>query len=236
MEGARLSRAFSQEDLSAPELLPQATSVLEFRELSKVAGDDCAWCSEVRLRSCTSVHESVEVYTDCRAIKMNFSLPVIACEPLYVLLGPRVVETFKLDSGLHFRVVHEKRRTIEAESPLFRALLGQVLSPAGSMCGRFKTGRAQLASDGVRATEPSLKYGAHPFVPSFFRQYWLETNPRFVFLAAEAKELYPELFTSWRQDPMNFEVNGVYPVRELWDHAQNAWEDILTQATVSWTV
>ncbi|GAQ82723.1 Phosphoglycerate mutase [Klebsormidium nitens] len=48
---------------------------------------------------------------------------------------------------------------------------------------------------------------------------------------SEAKELYPELFTSWRQDPMHFEVNGVYPVRELWDHAQNAWEDILTQAT-----
>lgn len=51
--------------------------------------------------------------------------------------------------------------------------------------------------------------------------------------SAEAAELYPELFTSWRQDPMHFEVGGVFPVRDLWNHAQNAWEDILTQATVS---
>jgi serine/threonine-protein phosphatase PGAM5 len=48
---------------------------------------------------------------------------------------------------------------------------------------------------------------------------------------SEAAELYPELFTSWRQDPMHFEVGGVFPVRDLWNHAQNAWEDILTQAT-----
>ncbi|CAK9200599.1 unnamed protein product [Sphagnum troendelagicum] len=43
----------------------------------------------------------------------------------------------------------------------------------------------------------------------------------------DAKEQYPELYRAWREDPKNFNVNGVYPVVDLWDKARNAWEDIL---------
>jgi serine/threonine-protein phosphatase PGAM5 len=45
--------------------------------------------------------------------------------------------------------------------------------------------------------------------------------------AVDAKEQYPELYRAWREDPKNFNVNGVYPVVDLWDKARNAWEDIL---------
>lgn len=79
-----------------------------------------------------------------------------------------------------------------------------------------------LSRDALLYTNPN-------FIPSTLN----ENLCSFSCNTAEAKELYPELFTSWRQDPMHFEVNGVFPVRELWNHAQNAWEDILTQATVS---
>ncbi|XP_025814942.1 probable 2-carboxy-D-arabinitol-1-phosphatase [Panicum hallii] len=44
---------------------------------------------------------------------------------------------------------------------------------------------------------------------------------------ADAKEQYPELYTKWREDPAHFHVNGIYPIRELWGTARQAWEQIL---------
>ncbi|WVZ72963.1 hypothetical protein U9M48_021341 [Paspalum notatum var. saurae] len=44
---------------------------------------------------------------------------------------------------------------------------------------------------------------------------------------ADAKKQYPELYTKWREDPSNFHVNGIYPIRELWGTARQAWEQIL---------
>ncbi|CAO2205014.1 unnamed protein product [Urochloa humidicola] len=44
---------------------------------------------------------------------------------------------------------------------------------------------------------------------------------------ADAKKQYPELYTKWREDPANFHVNGIYPIRELWGTAREAWEQIL---------
>ncbi|KAL6627102.1 hypothetical protein ACP70R_030828 [Stipagrostis hirtigluma subsp. patula] len=44
---------------------------------------------------------------------------------------------------------------------------------------------------------------------------------------ADAKKQYPELYTKWREDPSNFHVNGIYPLRELWVTARRAWEEIL---------
>ncbi|EPS59676.1 hypothetical protein M569_15125, partial [Genlisea aurea] len=42
-----------------------------------------------------------------------------------------------------------------------------------------------------------------------------------------AKNMYPEEYTRWREDPSNFCVNGVYPIRELWRTAREAWLEIL---------
>ncbi|KAF3328812.1 putative phosphatase C1620.13-like protein [Carex littledalei] len=44
---------------------------------------------------------------------------------------------------------------------------------------------------------------------------------------ADAKKQYPELYTTWREDPSNFHVNGIYPIRELWGTAREAWKEIL---------
>ncbi|CAL4978818.1 unnamed protein product [Urochloa decumbens] len=44
---------------------------------------------------------------------------------------------------------------------------------------------------------------------------------------ADAKKQYPELYTKWREDPANFHVHGIYPIRELWGTARQAWEQIL---------
>lgn len=43
----------------------------------------------------------------------------------------------------------------------------------------------------------------------------------------DAREKYPKEFTQWREDPCNFCVNGVYPVRKLWETAREAWSEIL---------
>uniref|UniRef100_A0A2P2KJ24 2-carboxy-D-arabinitol-1-phosphatase n=1 Tax=Rhizophora mucronata TaxID=61149 RepID=A0A2P2KJ24_RHIMU len=43
----------------------------------------------------------------------------------------------------------------------------------------------------------------------------------------DARERYPKEFTMWREDPANFNVNGIYPVRKLWGTAREAWRDIL---------
>ncbi|KAG0454602.1 hypothetical protein HPP92_023894 [Vanilla planifolia] len=44
---------------------------------------------------------------------------------------------------------------------------------------------------------------------------------------ADAREKYPELYMSWREDPSNFNVDGIYPIRKLWDSAREAWREIL---------
>ncbi|KAG8052487.1 hypothetical protein GUJ93_ZPchr0001g30989 [Zizania palustris] len=44
---------------------------------------------------------------------------------------------------------------------------------------------------------------------------------------ADAKREYPELYTRWREDPANFHVNGIYPIRKLWGTSREAWKEIL---------
>lgn len=48
-----------------------------------------------------------------------------------------------------------------------------------------------------------------------------------IFDTADAKKQYPELYTSWREDPANFHVAGIYPIRKLWGTAREAWKEIL---------
>lgn len=45
--------------------------------------------------------------------------------------------------------------------------------------------------------------------------------------AEDAKQRYPKEYATWREDPANFYVNGIYPVRELWGTAREAWKEIL---------
>lgn len=45
--------------------------------------------------------------------------------------------------------------------------------------------------------------------------------------AVDARQKYPNEYTTWREDPANFNVNGVYPVRNLWGTAREAWKEIL---------
>lgn len=48
------------------------------------------------------------------------------------------------------------------------------------------------------------------------------------FEAEDARKKYPELYTAWREDPVNFQVDGIYPVREIWKTAREAWCEILS--------
>nr|XP_043623721.1 probable 2-carboxy-D-arabinitol-1-phosphatase [Erigeron canadensis] len=43
----------------------------------------------------------------------------------------------------------------------------------------------------------------------------------------DARLRYPKEYTTWREDPSNFNVNGIYPVRQIWDTASIAWKEIL---------
>ncbi|CAK9181807.1 unnamed protein product [Ilex paraguariensis] len=43
----------------------------------------------------------------------------------------------------------------------------------------------------------------------------------------DARQRYPQEYTTWREDPSNFSVNGVYPVLKLWETASEAWKEIL---------
>ncbi|KAG2687600.1 hypothetical protein I3760_09G059200 [Carya illinoinensis] len=54
--------------------------------------------------------------------------------------------------------------------------------------------------------------------------------------AVDAKERYPKEYTTWREDPANFCVNGVYPVRKLWGTAREAWREILLSPGESFLV
>nr|CBX25320.1 hypothetical_protein [Oryza brachyantha] len=46
-------------------------------------------------------------------------------------------------------------------------------------------------------------------------------------LKHEGKERYGVLYRQWQKNAANFSIDGHYPVRELWDRAQNCWERIL---------
>ncbi|KGN64677.1 probable 2-carboxy-D-arabinitol-1-phosphatase [Cucumis sativus] len=43
----------------------------------------------------------------------------------------------------------------------------------------------------------------------------------------DAKKIYPKEYTTWREDPAEFCVNGVYPLRKIWSTAREAWKEIL---------
>lgn len=43
----------------------------------------------------------------------------------------------------------------------------------------------------------------------------------------DARREYPKEYSTWREDPSNFCVNGVYPVQKLWETAHEAWREIL---------
>ncbi|PWA54113.1 histidine phosphatase superfamily [Artemisia annua] len=43
----------------------------------------------------------------------------------------------------------------------------------------------------------------------------------------DAKRIYPKDYTCWREDPSKFNVNGVYPLRQVWEAANTAWKEIL---------
>ncbi|KAK8607949.1 hypothetical protein V6N13_023393 [Hibiscus sabdariffa] len=45
--------------------------------------------------------------------------------------------------------------------------------------------------------------------------------------AVDAKVIYPKEHTTWREDPANFYVNVVYPLRKLWATARESWREIL---------
>lgn len=44
----------------------------------------------------------------------------------------------------------------------------------------------------------------------------------------DAKRIYPKDYICWREDPSKFNVNGVYPLRQVWDTANTAWKEILS--------
>ena len=46
--------------------------------------------------------------------------------------------------------------------------------------------------------------------------------------AEDARKKYPELYTAWREDPVKFQVDGIYPVLEMWKTAREAWREILS--------
>lgn len=43
----------------------------------------------------------------------------------------------------------------------------------------------------------------------------------------DARRIYPKEYNTWREDPSNFSVYGVYPIRMLWETANEAWKEIL---------
>ncbi|XP_062096194.1 probable 2-carboxy-D-arabinitol-1-phosphatase isoform X2 [Humulus lupulus] len=43
----------------------------------------------------------------------------------------------------------------------------------------------------------------------------------------DAKKIYPKEYKTWREDPASFHVNGIYPLREVWRTARDAWKEIL---------
>jgi len=46
-------------------------------------------------------------------------------------------------------------------------------------------------------------------------------------LKEEGKEKYGDRYAAWKTDPANFEIDGHFPVRELWERGAECWESIL---------
>ncbi|CAA7027693.1 unnamed protein product [Microthlaspi erraticum] len=49
----------------------------------------------------------------------------------------------------------------------------------------------------------------------------------------EGKEKFGEAFRRWQEDPANFNIDGHYPVRELWSRARSCWPNILAHESKS---
>ncbi|KAK7302785.1 hypothetical protein RJT34_13681 [Clitoria ternatea] len=52
----------------------------------------------------------------------------------------------------------------------------------------------------------------------------------------DAKQIYPKEYTIWREDPANFQMNGRYPVRDLWKAARDCWKEMLLSSGESFLV
>ncbi|KAK7246511.1 hypothetical protein RIF29_41380 [Crotalaria pallida] len=52
----------------------------------------------------------------------------------------------------------------------------------------------------------------------------------------DAKQVYPKEYTTWREDPANFYMNGRYPVRDLWQAARVCWKEMLLSPGKSFLV
>lgn len=63
-------------------------------------------------------------------------------------------------------------------------------------------------------------------VTSFSNIYTLLNHLQYL-EAVDARQIYPKEYTTWREDPSNFSVNGIYPIRKLWETASEAWKEIL---------
>ena len=46
-------------------------------------------------------------------------------------------------------------------------------------------------------------------------------------LKEEGKEKYGDKYAAWKADPANFEIDGHFPVRELWERGAECWKSIL---------
>jgi hypothetical protein len=46
-------------------------------------------------------------------------------------------------------------------------------------------------------------------------------------LKEEGKDTYGDVYDAWKADPANFEIDGKFPVRELWERGAQCWETIL---------
>ncbi|KAL1199201.1 putative 2-carboxy-D-arabinitol-1-phosphatase [Cardamine amara subsp. amara] len=52
-------------------------------------------------------------------------------------------------------------------------------------------------------------------------------------LKKQGKEKFGEAFKQWQQDPVNFSIDGHYPVRELWSRARSCWNGVLAHESKS---
>ena len=46
-------------------------------------------------------------------------------------------------------------------------------------------------------------------------------------LKGEGKERFGEAYATWKSDPVNFEIDGHFPVRELWNRGDTCWNSVL---------
>lgn len=45
----------------------------------------------------------------------------------------------------------------------------------------------------------------------------------------EGKQKFGDAYRQWQKDAANFNIDGHYPVRELWDRAESCWRKILSR-------